>query len=283
MFKMESFKIFTFPSFTPFQVLRKALITLFFWFMVCIGALSAFINIIINMTYDHDSITHSIEHNMASFIFDAMVITKIWKVTIVYRPDKSSGNDDTDEKISQEINSNINRILDAKTSYILAANHNSILDTLFIALLPFKKTYTFNKKWGFVPVFGWMALMADYISIDKSSPEKLKEIVPQVVKRVNDGYSVMIYPEGTRNQTVGKLSDNLKTGAFRVAQITNKPILPIALINTNKAMSYYGVADIANIEIQLLDPIYVTEEENGVESAMNLYREQINQILARCH
>jgi 1-acyl-sn-glycerol-3-phosphate acyltransferase len=62
----------------------------------------------------------------------------------------------------------------SKGPFILAPNHTSIIDTLYIAILNYKKTYSYNLKWSWVPLFGQLCLLADYIGIDKIDMKKIK-------------------------------------------------------------------------------------------------------------
>jgi len=257
---------------------RKTILTIYFWIIVSIGTLSALIHIfapalekfdstIVDRILDHDNITKCIENNMARFIYDNMVNSKIWNVEFF---DKRS----EDAKKTAK-------------NYILAANHASLIDTLFVALLPFRKTYSYNAKWSYVPVFGWLSYAAGYISISKSSPESLRKIVPEVIRRVKMGYSFMIYPEGSRSNKPQTVPYDIKTGAFRVSQGSNVPILPVVFVNTHKAVSMYGVVDFANIKIYLLEPIQVQlsseSEVNAnainIHNSMKEYTDKINEVL----
>lgn len=249
---------------------------MYFWFITSIGAFMAFLMLFTDLgnLFNHDVITYNIESYMAYLIYICMVTPGVWNVKIVdHRSEESKKND----------------------VVIIAPNHESIIDTLFVALLPFKKTYSYNKKWGWVPVFGWMSQMAGYISIDKSNKEKLKQVVPEVVKRLRCGYSIMLYPEGTRNRNPHRLHKHIKTGAFRMAKQSEKPILPVVFVNTHKACSRYGVIDFADIEIHLMEPMFVpkyvydgsalnvrvnSDNEFDLRVAMAKYRNTIDSVLA---
>jgi 1-acyl-sn-glycerol-3-phosphate acyltransferase len=255
-------------------ILRKTIITLWFWIWVSIstlitGSLATFFilskylfesqNIhLINLT-DHDLITLTIEGLMAPIIQYAMTIPKIWKVEY-YMPEHSQFKDIEDK------------------TFILASNHSSIIDTLFMATLPFKKTYTYNAKWGRVPVFGWMCIWAEYIGIDTNSETARAKVVERTIAKVKQGYSVMIYPEGGRTHDPYNLPEKLKTGTFRIANEANVPVLPIVFNGMFRAVDRYGVADIANIEIVVMDPIKMTDDMN---SNIKLFRTAILQHLQK--
>jgi len=286
-----------------FNIITKTILTIFFWSIASIGGTTAFIVLLMNplRCFDHDFITYNIETYMAGLIYYVMTKTHIWTVTIILSPSSRNSQCDSD-------NHNRVDVADIYPPMIIAPNHVSIVDTLFVALLPHKKTYSYNKKWGWIPIFGWMSQMAGYISIDKSNPKTLAQIVPNIVKKINQGYSIMMYPEGSRNRHPEKLSKVIKTGAFRIAKESGKSILPIVFINTDKAMSRYGIINYANITIHILEPIKVEdrnfedvseqfrnsapgtvsipETSNGIINhnimvAMNKYRTVINQVLSQ--
>lgn len=49
------------------------------------------------------------------------------------------------------------------------------------------------------------------------------------------GLDMLIYPEGTRNRTSEPLK-SFHSGAFKLAIDTNKPIIPVVLLNTKKIL-----------------------------------------------
>lgn len=248
-------------------ILRKILITIWFWLGVCLGAILAgafsilfqIVNIFTKqqgwgeIMSSHDFITLCIEFFMADLIYYWMTVPRIWKVT---------------EYSSTKID-NINKLL--RKNYVLASNHTSIIDTMFMATFPFKKTYTYNKKWSKIPVFGWLCLWADYVGI---TPENKSRIVEMTVDKVKQGYSVMIYPEGTRSKTPWILQE-LKTGAFRVAKDADVKVMPIVFHGCSDAVNRYGIADIAHVKIAFLMPFEVEDVKEGVEK----FRRTVNSFI----
>ena len=215
---------------------------------------------------DHDQITFMIENIMAKFIFYWMTVPRFWSYEVTWC--------DQETRLA---------LMKNPGAFILAANHSSIIDTLFIALFPVRKTYTYNLKWSRVPVFGWLCLWAGYIGIDTKSEEGKKQIVPRVAERVKQGYSVMVYPEGTRNKHPPKPLLKLKTGAFRVAHAAQRPVLPLVLKNTWQGMSRYGVVDIATMKMIICKPIVPTDAKEQtfeqIQADVERYRQTVEETL----
>ena len=225
---------------------RKLLCTIWFWTGTVIATLLAAAAVLctvpcreLNQRQTHDRITFHIEYIMARFIYYWMTLPRIWSYKIVYEA----------EETKEAINKN-------PGAYVLASNHSSIIDTLFMAMLPFNKTYTYNSKWSKVPVFGKMCVEAGYVGIEPASKNRGK-IVDKVVKRIQSGYSVMVYPEGTRSRNPTKLMDKIKTGAFRMAQGAQRPVLPLAFLGMYRGMSRYGIVDTAKMCCVVCTPIFV--------------------------
>jgi 1-acyl-sn-glycerol-3-phosphate acyltransferase len=56
------------------------------------------------------------------------------------------------------------------------------------------------------------------------------EAIKQMTEVVSNGYSAVIFPEGTRSKT-GEVGE-FKGGAFKIAQKTGVPVVPVALDGT---------------------------------------------------
>jgi 1-acyl-sn-glycerol-3-phosphate acyltransferase len=72
----------------------------------------------------------------------------------------------------------------------------------------------------------------------------------------------MIYPEGTRNKTPELALDasKIKSGAFRCASQSEKAILPIKIVGSNKIVRKYGIVDTGTVAIILGKPYNVPKE-----------------------
>jgi 1-acyl-sn-glycerol-3-phosphate acyltransferase len=84
-----------------------------------------------------------------------------------------------------------------------------------------------KKELGSVPIFGQAAHAMGNIIIDRSNTMAAVQTINEARERINDGMSVIFFPEGTRSNP-GELR-KFKKGAFRFAEELGLPILPIAL------------------------------------------------------
>jgi len=231
---------------------RRILVTVWFWLGAAIGTLLMGASCKIFGANDHDSITFYIEHVMATFI--ELWMTPFWSIKFMKLKTVS-----------------LEEITDDKGPFVLAANHNSIIDTLFMSMLKFRKTYTYNVKWSWVPIFGPLCGQAGYIGIDTKNAVSRGRVVDNVISKMEQGYSVMYYPQGTRSKTpnVDIVSEDLKHGAFSIAMKGKYKILPIAIKNSHKILRPWGIADIGEVEIIIGKSFTVDNIEDGKTNFCN--------------
>lgn len=124
-----------------------------------------------------------------------------------------------------------------KGAFILAANHCSYIDHLFLYLvvLPkYNKVVHFLAKKehfrGFIQCSWHRWVYAIPIDREAGGKEALKE----AIKCLRKGKIIGIYPEGTRSLD-GKIQRG-KTGVARLALIAKVPVVPVGLINTFKIL-----------------------------------------------
>lgn len=102
-------------------------------------------------------------------------------------------------------------------------------------------------------ISGWMKMLG-CVFIDRSDPRKSLAGLAEVTKIVNNGYSYIIFPEGTRSKG-GDLGD-FKSGAFKVATDTRATLLPVAIEGTHNLMeSNKNLIRPARVRMHILRPI----------------------------
>lgn len=125
--------------------------------------------------------------------------------------------------------------IDPQRSYILVSNHQSNFDIFaLLGYLPIQFRWTAKASLFRIPFLGWAMARIGYIPIDRESPKKAYRSMLQAVEKVKNGFSVMIFPEGTRSPD-GHLQP-FKKGVFLIALKSQAPILPITIKGTNKIM-----------------------------------------------
>jgi 1-acyl-sn-glycerol-3-phosphate acyltransferase len=114
---------------------------------------------------------------------------------------------------------------------VIISNHQSFLDILALVMLhPKLILLTNNWVWN-SPVFGAVARMADFYPVANGAENSLEVLAD----RVKHGYSVVIFPEGTRSPD-GEIK-RFHKGAFYLAEQLNIGILPILIHGTGYTMA----------------------------------------------
>ncbi len=112
------------------------------------------------------------------------------------------------------------------TSYIVTPNHQGNADILALFLtLPVRFRWVIKKELLRIPVFGWALDGTGAIALDRSNREKAIKSLKAAKKKLAGGWSVLIYPEGTRSSD--PYLQPFKKGAFMLAVQTGVPILPV--------------------------------------------------------
>ena len=119
----------------------------------------------------------------------------------------------------------LENITDSPT--IVLSKHQSAWETLaFQAIFP-TQVYVLKRELLWIPIFGWGLAMSSPIAIDRSAGrEALKKLVANGQARLNRGFWVVIFPEGTRI-TPGERSKYHIGGAW-LATHTKTQVLTVA-------------------------------------------------------
>lgn len=126
-------------------------------------------------------------------------------------------------------------VFDGLDNAVIVCNHNSLIDipvsTPFLARA--NKTIA-KKSFVYVPLFGWIYQFASVI-VDRKNNTSRRKSYEEMRKVLNNGLDMLIYPEGTRNKTANPLK-SFYDGAFKLSVDTQKPIVPVVILNTKKIL-----------------------------------------------
>ncbi len=125
--------------------------------------------------------------------------------------------------------------IDPAVSYIITPNHQSHTDILaLVCTSPVPFRWVAKKELLKIPLFGWALASTGAIALDRSDREKSIRSLQNARHKLTDGWSVLIYPEGTRTPD-GAVRD-FKKGPFMMAIQTGAPILPVTCNGTYKVL-----------------------------------------------
>ncbi len=123
-------------------------------------------------------------------------------------------------------------------SYMLVANHTSMTD-IMLMLVCMKQPFVFvgKKELAKIPLFGFF-YKRTCILVDRENQKSRKAVFERAQKRLKDGTSICIFPEGGVPDDESIVLDTFKDGAFRLAIDHQIPIVPITFHDNKKRFSY---------------------------------------------
>ena len=100
----------------------------------------------------------------------------------------------------------------------------------------------------------WMDLM-HCIYIDRKDRRSGVKMLKSAIQNLNDGYSILIFPEGTRSK--GEGIQEFKAGALKMAQKAKVNIVPVVIKGTSEIMEKNDHNKIKQgiVQVKMLEPI----------------------------
>ena len=106
---------------------------------------------------------------------------------------------------------------------VIVANHQSFIDILLLLSTTPKIVMVTNSWVWNSPFFGWIVKYADF----HHAADGYEALAERVKERISEGYSVVVFPEGTRSADCS--IQRFHKGAFYLAQLLQIDILPIII------------------------------------------------------
>ena len=144
-------------------------------------------------------------------------------------------------------------------SYMFVANHTSMTD-IMLMLSIVKNPFVFvgKKELAKFPVFGFF-YKRTCILVDRGNVKSRQEVFQQAQRRLNQGVSICIFPEGGVPDDESVLLDTFKDGAFRLAIDHQIPIVPLVFFDNKKRFSYtFFSGSVGKMRAKIL-PFFSTE------------------------
>ncbi len=169
---------------------------------------------------------------------------------------------------------------DFKKPSVIICNHQSHLDLIYNLSMHPKLIILTNDWVQNSKIYGSVVQMAEFFSVT----EGYEALLPKLQEKVNNGYSILVYPEGTRS--VNYKMKRFHKGAFYIAEKLNLDILPIILHSTGYCITKGDDLLVKNttVTVRFLDRITPKNNdygENYSERAKKIgryFREEYNQM-----
>ncbi|KAM6238701.1 1-acyl-sn-glycerol-3-phosphate acyltransferase alpha-like [Porphyrio hochstetteri] len=119
--------------------------------------------------------------------------------------------------------------LDIEEPYVIVCNHQASLDLLgMVEVMPERCVPVAKKELMYLGTVGWACWLSGIIFLDRQRREDAIHIISQTARTMHhQNLRVLIFPEGTRNQSKSMLP--FKRGAFHLAVQAQVPIFPVVI------------------------------------------------------
>lgn len=122
-------------------------------------------------------------------------------------------------------------------NYMFIANHTSLIDVmLMLSAMKNPAVFVGKKELRKLPVFGYVFRKTS-IFVDRSSEKSRREVYVRAQKKLHQGLSIAIFPEGLVPEESVTLAP-FKNGAFRLAIEHQIPIVPMTFYDVKKRFSW---------------------------------------------
>ena len=166
---------------------------------------------------------------------------------------------------------------------ILASNHLAVIDSFFLPLLIDREVAFIGKSDYFTGkgVKGWAVKnfmrTVGTIPVDRSGGKASQAALQAGIDRLNSGELFGIYPEGTRSPD-GRLYKG-KTGVARMALEAGVPVIPVAMIDTDKAQpTGTKIPKLIRVGVRIGEPLDFSRYE-GMEGDRFVLRSITDEIM----
>ncbi len=137
---------------------------------------------------------------------------------------------------------------------LVVSNHQSLWETIALHLLFSHPIIILKKELLRIPVYGWWALRAGNIAIDRNGGAKeLRRLREEAANRIANGAQVIVFPEGTRVEP-GETAP-YQPGVAGIYLAANAPCIPVAHDSGRFWRKLGGALNTGVITMRILEPI----------------------------
>ena len=162
--------------------------------------------------------------------------------------------------------------------FILVSNHQSAWESFYLQTLRIPSASIIKKDLLYIPFFGWaLACMKPIHLRRKNKIRSLKKVLSSGSRKLKNGFSIIIFPEGTRakpHEGLGKFSNSC--GSLSVNN--NVPIIPIChnsgLYWQNKRFIKYP----GTVIVRIGNEMYGKDPKELTNRAYSWIKENFNKI-----
>lgn len=158
---------------------------------------------------------------------------------------------------------------------VIVGNHQGYADiaAYFAAFRKFQFGFVAKQELRKIPLYGIWIERIRSVLIERDDPRASLEAIKRGVELLQQGYSLVIFPEGTRSK--GPVPGPFMKGSLKLATKPGVPIVPVSMNGTYKMYEQTGVLRSAVIDIIVHEPIETRGLSRQEEKELNERVEQI--------
>jgi 1-acyl-sn-glycerol-3-phosphate acyltransferase len=166
-----------------------------------------------------------------------------------------------------------------KDANLLIGNHTINLDVpLMEVIIPEKLIWISKKELENVPIIKYLVTKTDMILTDRTDKRSIIKMMRDIKDRVNRGYKVVLFPEGTRNQKNPKKMIAWKKGPKGIAEKLNLKVQPFVIINLPFVIEKNPLRiKKKKLKVIFLESFYPKDKPNWYEET----KEKMQQIITK--
>jgi 1-acyl-sn-glycerol-3-phosphate acyltransferase len=164
-------------------------------------------------------------------------------------------------------------------SCVLVANHSSYLDGVVMkAALPPRFSFVIKREASSMPVMGFLLKRIGSEFVDRHSKGGRHRDARRVVRRAEEGHSLVFFPEGTFDSQVGLKRFHI--GAFVAAARGGVPLVPAVIHGARKALPSHTIVPIpGTVAVDVLAPLRMSDCGGSAEGLRDAARAHMVALL----
>lgn len=129
--------------------------------------------------------------------------------------------------------------IDENQQYVFVSNHTSIMDVMLPCILLPNHPLCFvgKKELVKIPIFGQIYKRI-CVMVDRNSAKSRADVYRRCAERMNEGQSIVIFPEGGVADDTSILLSNFKDGAFTLASKHQFPLLVFTFVGLKEMFPF---------------------------------------------
>lgn len=164
--------------------------------------------------------------------------------------------------------------------FVIYSNHQNFMD-MFILYQTFRKyphSTLFKQEILKYPLVRGFALGLGGTSIDRHNDRSALKSILDTIKKVKDGQTFLIFPEGTRTKDTNL--NEYKPGSFKIAQKANVPLVVLTIDNAYKITKNMVIKRNV-VDVTIVDVIYPNDFPETTQELAKMVENKANDSIQK--